>query len=714
MNKFIFLLLFFTSALSFGGELKIEKNEVFKSVISEMETLGSAPEVYPFSEKYRLDLTLTDLVDQVTILTEGNTHLEEKLKSILTSHPGHFNFLLWWREVKKASLEDEDFRNKLDKNLYLQFYSPTAVALIPDYKIIDFKKITDHSKLLRIKEYNEFVNDPEGQGLLLFFQKLEQKDFATRPLTVTKLKKITDTHLKKLRKIYYTALIELYKKHDPTRTFFRGKYGLKVRDHSSLHSNSKRLFHLIHSLPDKNQVFFFLQQKIKNLPFEEGFIILTPTFIQDHFHEIENHLKELTLSRLLRSEDDEYLLLLRNFIQKKYETIEEDLTEFNQKNESELKVVWTDRRHKPTRIEAMANLEMLLLLYPDSPWVEKDHGTLINRKGKEVYFHKNKLKALGHFFKTLGKELSQTETYSSLLAGTMTLIFTKGNLPVAVSTQKLVKKAIATHRYNKEWEEFLKEAPKDVIDMLLLSSGAGAGRFYKIFAMGGAQGVIQSFMTGQDLITGAATGAGLNVIQYCLLPQSFSRPMSKAYDPGALALNRKLELLEKTVKSTIQGSVVAGLEGDNVLMGGLKGGAYGVVSTKVLIWFVGTRYNPFKGWSDSAVDDMIELENWFQNIVGRGGVYAIDRQLILDSNFRVGGVLPEWISASITLPGSVAMGPSAFNQLTTLTHEASHLMQQHQSGVFGFYLFRYLPTALFTGYYGHPDENFLYRLIGLF
>jgi hypothetical protein len=41
-------------------------------------------------------------------------------------------------------------------------------------------------------------------------------------------------------------------------------------------------------------------------------------------------------------------------------------------------------------------------------------------------------------------------------------------------------------------------------------------------------------------------------------------------------------------------------------------------------------------------------------------------------------------------------------------------MQQHQSGVFGFYLFRYLPTALFTGYYGHPDENFLYQLIGLF
>jgi hypothetical protein len=704
----------FVAQLAHGVELRIEKNEVLKSILSEMETLGSAPQVYPLSEKYRLDLTLIDLIDQVTLLTENDPQLSQKLKQALKLAEGPINFTSWWGEVKKAAEEDEKFKKKLDQKLYMQFYSSNGTALIPDYKYIDLKKLSDQSKLSRIKEYNHFSRDPESSGLFLLFKHLHWNFFYTRPLTVTKLEKIKTSFLHKIRISYYKELSRLYNKHDSESDFFITKYGLKTHNHKLISSRSVRLFNIIQSISDKNEVLFFLSQKIKDIPIESGFIILTPAFIQKHFEQIETNLKEFTLSKILHSNDDEYLLSLRNFIHKNIQTIEIDLSDFNQKKGSEIKVVWTDRRHKPTRIEALANLEMLLLLYPDSPWVEKDHGTLINRKGKEVYFHKNKLKALGHFFKTLGKELSQTETYSSLLAGTMTLILTKGNLPFAVSTQKLVKKAITTHRYNKEWEEFLKDAPKDVIDMLLLSSGAGAGRFYKIFAMGGAQGVIQSFVTGQDLITGAATGAGLNVIQYYILPQNFSRPMSKAYDPEALALNRKLELLEKTVKSSIQGSVVAGLEGDNILIGGLKGGAYGVVSTKVLIWFVGTRYNPFKGWSDSAVDDMIELENWFQNIVGRGGEYAIDRQLILDSNFRVGGVLPEWISASITLPGSVAMGPSHFNQLTTLTHEASHLMQQHQSGVFGFYLFRYLPTALFTGYYGHPDENFLYRLIGLF
>jgi hypothetical protein len=713
-KRFIIIIVLLFTHLSIGAELQIEKNEVFKSVLSEMNYLGSSPEIYAFSEKYRLDLTLVDLVDQVSILAEDYPNLNDTFKTALQSHEGHLNFLNWWSEVKKIAQTNEDFREKLDQNLYMQFYSPTGMALIPDYKIIDFKKLSDHSKLMRIKKYNNFSNDPEGQGLHLLFKHLEKKDFYTGALTVTKLKKIAPTYLRKIRVTYYNVLIDLYKKHDPNVSFHRGRFGLKTKESSSLNTKSVRLFNLIHTLPDKNQVLFFLSQNIKHLPSENGFIILTPSFIQEHFDEIETHLKEFTLLRLLRSDDDQYLLSLRNYIQKNIETIEKDLSDFNSKEGSDLKIVWTNRQNKPQRIEAMANLDILLKLYPDSPWIEKDHGTLFNRKGKEVFFHKNALSAVGHFFKKLGTDLIQTETYSSLLAGTTALILTNGNLPVAVSTQKLVKKAIATHRYNKEWEEFLKNAPKDVLDMVLLSSGAGAGRFYKIFAMGGAQGFIQSFMTGQNLVTGAATGAGLNLIQYYVLPQNFSRPMSRSYDARALQLNRRLELLEKTVKSSLQGTVVATLEGEDILKGALKGGAYGFISTKVLIWFVGTRYNPFKGWSDELVDNVIEWENWYQNIVGRGGEYAIDRQLILDSNFRVGGVLPEWISASITLPGSVAMGPSAFNQLTTLTHEASHLMQQHQSGVFGFYLFRYLPTALFTGYYGHPDENFLYRLIGLF
>jgi len=107
---------------------------------------------------------------------------------------------------------------------------------------------------------------------------------------------------------------------------------------------------------------------------------------------------------------------------------------------------------------------------------------------------------------------------------------------------------------------------------------------------------------------------------------------------------------------------------------------------------------------------MISAENAFQNNVGRGGEYAIDRQLFLDANYRVGGALSKIISASITIPGNVAMLGSGFNSLTTLTHEAHNLMQQHQSGVFGVYLFRYHPTSIATDYSGHLDENFLRKI----
>jgi len=120
-----------------------------------------------------------------------------------------------------------------------------------------------------------------------------------------------------------------------------------------------------------------------------------------------------------------------------------------------------------------------------------------------------------------------------------------------------------------------------------------------------------------------------------------------------------------------------------------------------------------KDFSDEDIDEMIQAENSFQNDVGRGS-YAIDRQLILDANYRVGGILPKVIGASITLPGNISMSDMGFEKLTTMTHEAHHLMQQHQSGVFGFYLFRYLPTSLVTGYDGHPDENFLRDALSLY
>lgn len=689
-----------------GPTLKIEENEVIKSVLSEMRTLGSSPEVYPFSERYRLDLTLIDLVDQAAVVAQDYSGVNDRLARALgTENP---NFPAWMDELKKLAEENAKFKAELDKKLYTQFYSPKGVALPPEYKYIDFRKVKDNGKLSRIREYNFLANDPEAMGLLKAFAQKEWKGFYTKQLTVAKLKTLKLKQLKKLHKAYYLNLIKLYEGQDADTLFRRSKHGLRASTNEKIATKSKRLFNALHALPHKHQIFFVLAQDIPSIPYLNGMFVLTPTFIDANFDAIEASLREYTLDQYIHSEDDRYLLSVRNYMKENEKQLDADLLAHNQRNDSDLKLVWMKRDKKPRRLEAIANLETLLTLYPAAPWAKGDHGTLVNRKGKEVVF-KNRL---GHFFKRLGRELIQTETYLSILAGTATLVLTEGNVPIAMSTQKLVKKAIETQRYDREWEEFLKEAPKDIIDAILMGSGLGAGRFFKIVALGAGQGFLQSLFTGQDLRTGAMVGAGLNIIQFYMLPTKIGRPMTDGFDAKSLAANRRLELLEKTVKGAIQGTAVAAIDGEDMLKAALKGSVYGLVSTQLLIWFVGTRYNPFKNYSEEAVNEMIELENEYQNLVGRGGEYAINRQLIMDANYRVGGVLPKMISASITLPGNVAMSNQGFDKLTTLTHEAHHLMQQHQSGVFGFYLFRYIPTGLKTGYGGHPDEHFLEDVIG--
>jgi hypothetical protein len=716
MKTLILLCSFALSLALQAGTLKIEDNEVLKSITQEFQTLGSSPEIYPFSEKYRLDLSLMDLVDQASLVAEDYDGLNEKLKAALATETGSYNFIGWLNELKKSAEENSKLKNDLDKSLYMQFYSPRGVALLPDYKYIDFQKIKDNGKLVRIGKYNRIANDPESIGILSAFEIKEWKGFYTRSLTVTKIKNIKFKALKNLQKNYYKVLIDLYVKHlppfafkhQPSFTFKQSKHGLKTIGYmsettSDAQTKANNLFNILHQLPNKHQILFALSQKIPDMPYENGMYILGPVFIKENFAAIENGLKEITIDQIIHSEDDRYLLSVRNYIQKNIQQIEADLIKYNQANATDLKLLYVNRSHKPRRIEAVTNIEMLLALYPGTPWLTKNHGVLFDRKGKEVYLDKK----VAHFFIKLGNEIIQTETYLSILAGTATLIITQGNVPVAMSTQKLVKRAIETQRYDKDWEEFLKEAPKDVIDALLMGSGFGAGRFFKIVALGAGQGFLQSLFTGQDLRTGAAVGAGLNIIQFYIIPTNISRPMTKGFDAKSLAMNRKLELLEKTVKAGIQGATVAALDGQDILKAGLKGSVYGLVSTQLLIWFVGTRYYPFKAYDPAAVDDMIDLENEYQNLVGRGGEYAINRQLILDANYRVGGVLPDMITASITLPGNVAMSDKGFKELTTLTHESHHLMQQHQTGVFGFYLFRYIPTGLRTGYNGHPDENFL-------
>jgi hypothetical protein len=163
------VLVFSLLLLSFSllaKDLKIDKDQVFKSIISEFSEPGSNIDLYRESENYRFDLTLLDIVDKVSISLSKSKFqkYQEHLNSIISEGPLYFYD--WYKKLKEISDQDEEFFNEINKKLYIQLYSKSGYALLPEYKYIDFQKIKDLGILAKVKRYNEIVSSPEGVGYL--------------------------------------------------------------------------------------------------------------------------------------------------------------------------------------------------------------------------------------------------------------------------------------------------------------------------------------------------------------------------------------------------------------------------------------------------------------------------------------------------------------------------------------------------------------------
>ncbi|MBT7609304.1 MAG: hypothetical protein HN576_06080 [Bacteriovoracaceae bacterium] len=719
----LFLLICLASFQVFSFELKIEKNPLFKILITESNNPGTHLNIYAESENYRFDLSLFDIVDTVSlILDKGQfNHYRNELNNAYRDDAIYF--FEWFKTLKKIAKNDKDFEKKLNKKLYLQLYNKNSLAIIPEYKIIDFQKIKDLKILHRIKKYNSIINSAEGIGLADAYSMLSSKPFITHKLTVTKFKEISKRISNKIKKAYYRVYLKLIRKQYKNDVKKYGNHQSDVRfrirrsgeiyastSRSKVNKKIVKVFNLIQRLPQKQLLLKFVKDELAKqsiiVPVVQGHIVMTPEFIRINWFQIQKMLKEYTYENIINLKDDNYLLLVRKWIKRNKTKIKKDLLNYNLDNETHYKLEFR-KKSLPRRLSVLKQYYILEKVYPNRPWMKKNNPDLIDSRGRSHYFSDSFIKKVGRKFVNIFKYLIKVENYVGLLTGTALMIASGGNVSISMATNSLIRKMIYNLKHDKEWREFIRSAPMDVLSAFLLGSGFTAGRLYRILALGSAQGALQSLLTGQDVGTGAIVGAGLNLVRYYILPYSIARPMTSGFDSLSLARNRLYEIIGTTVNGSIQGAVVAGFTGEGILNGAIRGGVYGTISSALTIWILGTRYHPFKEYTDQELDEMIAAENNFQNDVGRGGLYSIDRQLILDSNFRVGGVLPDAISASITLPGNVSMSDIGFNRLTTLTHEAQHLMQQSQSGVFGFYLFRYIPTALSTSYSGHPDEKFL-------
>lgn len=722
--------LFLSSA--FGAQLKLKQDPVFKTLWAEFESPGSQKTILLEGQNYRFDLSLTDLVDKVSVITLKPKYAVHRSALDGVLNADMMNFVPWFKKLEELADADEDFLNILDRRLFVQLYSISGHALLPEYKFIDIRKLTRMGHLRRVTRFNEFMSDPESAGLLEVFKRIPQASFVTKDLTVAKMRELPPKFFRRLRRNYYEKylallgtqdLVDNAKREYPKVVFkWKNKKYLVARTlsnnpetvHKFSYTTGPEIFEAIYRSPNKNVILEKINDRfeelgISSVPVQKGLYLLTPLRIQKHLGAVKDVLREFALETYASPSDDEYIWSIRKWAKKNREALEEKSEAFLAAQGSSLDSSLPQGR-RPSRTEILTSYDTLEKLFPERPWLDREYlPTFVDHKGKDRYFGD---RTLGQRLKSMWRSVRKIENLTGLIIGTSSLVLSGGNYSIAMSLASLARKGVYTLKHGKEIEEFLKSAPSDVIGAFLLGAGFSSGRLYKVLALGAGQGAIQSAITGQDIKTGAIVGAGLSSLFYYALPYALNKPMAKGFDTRSLKINRRLELLEKTLKGSIQGALTAGFTGQGIGKYALIGGGYGLVSAQLVIWIYGTRYYPFKDYDPALVDETIALENQFQNEVGRGGEFAIDRRLILDTNFRVGGILPKAITASITLPGNVSMSDSGFDRLTTLTHEAHHLMQQHQSGVFGFYLFRYIPTAFKTGYKGHPDENFLRSVTG--
>ena len=669
-----------------------------------------------------------DLIDQIAYqLNRKDKKAYRQFRNKYQANPHDFIGLM--EKLKELLKARPKLAKRIDKRVVPQKYSLEGNALLPHYKMIDFRKIKRFGHLRRINRFNRFSQLPFRAFISSILVSWHAKEIYFTPhLTVEKLRKINNKKLERAKNLASAAVATLYRKQLMSETIelasqFASRCKIKRRLKSKIDfatpalkmkcktprgdqiiKRAQRLWNVVAQRRDAQQIWSHLS-KIDQTYFtrNQGLFTITPLQLASRWEKVIQSLKQMTLLEMIDSEDSEYIYLLRKWLKKNSSATNALLAK---KFQGQLPVV-IDSKKMVSRAQAISILEIMVEAYPDQPWLGHFSGTVLDRKGSAVNVDKARQERRRIGIKRFLTKLSYPENIISwLAAGTVTAV-TGGNASFGLMTRNLLKNALKPLRLDTDWKEFWKTAPMEVVQGLVYGSGFSPGRFMKILGLGMGSGAIQSLATGQDPITGMMVGGGLNLFYNYVLPMDVSRPMLKGFSAADFKMNRVLEFAENVVKKNIQAAVVGSLTGQSLGSSLLRATTYAFLSTGLKIWFFGTRFYPFAEYSDADIDEFIRLENEFQNLVGRGGEYKITRQLILDANHRVNGYWTVLASASTAFPGTVSLSYWGSRRLSTLVHEASHLMQQHQSGVFGFYLLRYFPSWFVHGYDGHPDENFM-------
>ncbi|MFA6236276.1 MAG: hypothetical protein WC635_03025 [Bacteriovorax sp.] len=594
------------------------------------------------AKTYRLDLTIADLMDQVTLALKNKSDFNEQLAEALKDKPLE-NFPLWFAKLQELAGNNEDVARVMNR-LIVQTYDQKGRAITEDVEVKGLIR-----KIVRIRSYGiygNYLNDPEGEAFSRYFSLKKRAPFMTSLLTVTKANKFKNDLIKERREFYknYISLLWAQEERD-AQTYRTETKNIRVIDKSNPkeivsvkirvkddfsddvdRENKKELrlekrktegwFNAIYSRSDKREILKYLQIHLQlhtpslSIPEVmyngEPHILLTPSFLHAHQKIIEPILKTYNYQKLVLQGDDEHLTRVSKWVKNHFEEVQNAGITFE-----------SDR---PSRDEILNQYEALMSSFPDRPW--EPETVMQDGQGEAVLLVGVPLKALYGIGKGI-KKFAKVENLASI--GTALVVTAATHNPIAGAyAAAAVGNTIKVLKNGKPITEAILPTLIEGTLYAIPASGFIGGQIPRALFLGGSSGLAHSLMTGQDPVVGTLVGAGLQLVETAL-PARVVNLTVPGIDAGSAAANAMVELAQSAAKGAVQGAVTQAISEDGSMTVGeaaRKNALLNVGGTAVVIAIFGPRMRPI-----SVTEARLLEEKNYQAQYGHSGEYTEDQYL---------------------------------------------------------------------------------------
>lgn len=585
---------------------------------------------------YRLDLTIADLMDQVSIELKNHPELSEQLEDVTGNNPIE-NFPLWFAKLRELASQSEDAAKAMGK-LIVQGYDQKGMAISGGVVV---KGLFQKMKRLRSSGiYANYMNDPEGESFSRYFALKKRSPFLSSLFTVSKANYYKKELIKEKRKFYqeYISLLMTQEQKDAVvyKTKERNidivdesdsskRESVKIRikngsDYSKKeileHRKTQKWFNAIFSREDKKDILKFIQINLQlqtqtaTLPVGklhgESHLLLTPSFLYVHQKEIEPLLKAYNYQRLILSGDNEQLNRLSNWIESNAEKI------------SKAGILFSS--NPASFDDILSHYEALISAFPDRPW--EPETVMFDKRGEPVLLVGVPLKTLYKIGKNV-KKVIQIENLASIGAAIAVTSATSNPITGAYAASA-VRNSFKVLRAGKPLYNAIIPTLIEGTLYAIPASGFVGGEISRAVLLGGSQGLARSLMTGQDPVIGTLVGAGIQLAETAL-PARVVNYTVGGWDAHSAATNAVIEVVQSAAKGALQGALTQEISQDASMTVGeaaRKSALLNAGGTALVIGILGPRMTPL-----SVSEAQLLQEKDYQATYHYFGDYSKDEYL---------------------------------------------------------------------------------------